>query len=147
MGDDVYRFTVPDTLAGSGIRDIPEESRRVETWGGYLCGDAHTVIAVNVTPLAVRSLADSIRARAMLYRDAPVPHSIFVAGSPEAMRLDGLTRGNSPAEPQALTMVFAVAGRELVTLSIRSWTRDDVHREIERIVNNEKSRLGNLAPS
>jgi hypothetical protein len=132
---DVYRFTVPDTLTGSGIRHIPEESRRVETWGGYVCGDVHTVIAVNVTPLAVRSLADSVRARATLYRDSPVPHSIIVRGSHEAMRLDGLTRGHSPAEPQALTMVFAVVGRELVTLSIRSWTRDDVHREIERIIN------------
>jgi hypothetical protein len=135
VGNDVYRFTVPDTFTGSGIRDIPEESRRVETWGGYVCGDVHTVVAVNVTPLAVRSLADSVRARAVVYRDPPVPHSIIVGGSPEAIRLDGLTRGNSPAEPQALTMVFAVAGRELVTLSIRSWTRDDVYREIARIVN------------
>jgi hypothetical protein len=59
---------------------------------------------------------------------------IIVSGSPEAVRLDGLTRGDSPAEPQALTIVIAVAERELVTLSIRWWGRDDVRREIERIV-------------
>jgi len=31
-------------------------------------------------------------------------------------------------------MVFAVARDELVTLSIRSWPRDDLRREVERIV-------------
>jgi hypothetical protein len=134
VGGDVYRLTVPDSLIGSGVRDIPEESRRVATWGGYMCGDAHTVVAVNVTPLAVRSLADSVRARATLYRDTPLARPIIVSGSHEAVRLDGLTRGDSPAEPQALTIVIAVAERELVTLSIRWWGRDDVRREIERIV-------------
>ena len=52
----LYRLEIPETLAGSGVRDIPEESRRVETWGGYLRCDAHTVVAVNVSPLEVRSL-------------------------------------------------------------------------------------------
>ena len=135
VSNDVYRLSVPQTLTGSGVRHIPEESRRVETWGGFLCGDAHTVIAVNVTPLAMRSLADSLHARTTLYRGDPVSRSIAVSGSAEAMRLDGLARGDSPAEPQPLTMVFAVAGPELVTLSIRSWTREDVQREVERIVN------------
>jgi hypothetical protein len=134
VGGDVFGFTVPDTLTGSGMRNIPEESRRVETWGGYLCGDVHTVIAVNVTPLAVRSLADSASARAALYRDAPVIRPMTVSGATAATRVDGLNRGDSPAEPQVLTMVFAVAGPELVTLSIRHWTRDDVDREIERII-------------
>jgi hypothetical protein len=41
-------------------RHVP---RRVRLGGGYLCGDAHTVVAVNVTPLHVRSLTDSVRAR------------------------------------------------------------------------------------
>lgn len=131
---DVYRLSVPETFAGSGVRVIPEESRRVQTWGGYLCGDAHTIVAVNVTPLAVRSLADSIRARATLFRDAVSPRSIVVPGSPRAERLAGLTHGDSPAEPQTLVMVFVVAGTELVTLSIRSWPREDLAREVERIV-------------
>ena len=134
VADDVYRLTVPDTLTASGLRHIPEESRRVQTWGGYVCGDAHTVIAVNVTPLALRSLSDSVRARLTLYVDAPASRPVHVGGSSEALRLDGMAPGESPAEPQTLTMVFATAGYELVTLSIRSWARDDVHREIERVI-------------
>jgi hypothetical protein len=58
---DVYRLSVPDNFTGSGARTIPQESRRVQTWGGYLCGDAHTVVAVNVTPLDGRPLAESVR--------------------------------------------------------------------------------------
>jgi len=131
---DVYRLSVPETLTGSGMRAIPQESRRAETFGGYLCGDAHTVIAFNVTPLGLRSLRDSVRARATLFRDAVSPRSIVVRGSPHAVRLDGLTEVASPAEPQTLTMVLAVAGDALVTLSVRSWPRDDVSREVERIL-------------
>jgi len=135
---DVYQLRVPETFTSSGVRDIPEESRRVQTWGGYLCGDAHTVLAVNVTPLHVRSLADSVRARVTLFREAAPPRSIPVPGSGHAERLDGLTPGDSPAEPQRLAMVFAVAGDELVTLSIRWWPRDDVDREAERILDSFK---------
>ncbi len=134
VGGDVYRLSVPETFTASGVRAIPKESRRVQTWGGCLCGDAHTVVAVNVTPLQVRSLADSVRARATLFRDPVPPRSIVVPGSPRAERLDGLTHGDSPAEPQTLAMVFAIARDELVTLSIRSWPRDDLGREVERIL-------------
>ena len=134
VGGDVYRLSVPETFTGSGVRAIPEESRRVQTWGGYLCADAHTMVAVNVTPLHVRSLADSVRARAAMFRDPVTPQSIVVRGSSRAERLDGLTHGDSPAEPHTLVMVFAVARDELVTLSIRSWPRDDLGREVERIL-------------
>ena len=34
VGDDVYQLSVPETFTGSGVRAIPEESRRVQTWGG-----------------------------------------------------------------------------------------------------------------
>jgi hypothetical protein len=134
VGGDVYRLSVPEIFTASGARTIPQESRRVQTWGGYLCGDADTVVAVNVTPLDVRSLADSVRARATLFRDTVLPRSIIVRGSPRAERLDGLTPGHSPGEPQTLAMVFAIARDELVTLSIRSWPRDDLGREVERIL-------------
>src|SRR5262245_7646100 len=79
---DVYRLSVPETFTGSGVRVIPEESRRVQTWGGYLCGDAHTMVAVNVTPLAVRSLPDSVRARSTLFRESVSSRSVAVPGSP-----------------------------------------------------------------
>jgi hypothetical protein len=113
---------------------IPEESRRVQTWGGVLCGDADTVVAVNVTPLDVRSLVGSIRARATLFRAPRPPRAIAVPGSSRAARLDGLTLGNSAAEPQTLTMVFASARQDLIALSVRSWPRDDLAREVERIL-------------
>ena len=45
----------------------------METWGGYLRGDAHTVVAVNVSPLAVRSLADAVVTRSALFRDPARP--------------------------------------------------------------------------
>jgi hypothetical protein len=134
VGTDVYRLSMPETFTGSGVREIPQESRRVQTWGGYLCGDAHTVVAVNVTPLHVRSLSEAARARTTLFRDTVSPRSIIVPGSSRAERLEGLTSGDSPAEPQTLAMVFAIARGELVTLSIRSWPRDDLGREVERIL-------------
>jgi hypothetical protein len=134
VAGDVYRLSIPETFSGSGIKDIPSESRRVETWGGLLCGDAHTIVAVNVTPLAMQSLEDSVRTRATtLFRDPPSIRTEDVPGSSHARRLDGLTNGNSPAEPQTLVMVLAVAGAELVTLTIRSWPRGDLDREVDRI--------------
>jgi hypothetical protein len=134
VSGDVYRLSVPETFSGSGVRAIPTESRRVQTWGGYLCGDAHTVVAVNVTPLRVRSLADAVRAHTVNFRDPVSPRSIVVRGSSRAERLDGLTHGDSPAEPHTLVMVFAATGDELVTLSIRSWPREDLGREVERML-------------
>jgi hypothetical protein len=134
VGGDVYRLSLPEVFAGSGARSIPEESRRVETWGGYLCGDAHTVVAINVTPLEVRTLTESVRARTALFRERASARPFVVPGSPRAERLDGLTHGDSPAEPQTLAMVFAIAASELVMLSIRSWPRDDLDREVERII-------------
>ena len=130
---DVYRLSVPETFTGSGVRVIPQESRRVQTWGGYLCGDAPTIVAVNVTPRAVWSLTDLVRTRSKLFRETVSPRSVDVAGSSRAQRLDGSTNGDSPAESQTLVMIFATALDEVATLSIRSWPRDDLAREVERI--------------
>ena len=63
-----------------------------------------------------------------------LPRLIVVAGSLRAERLDGLTHGDSPAEPQTLAIVVAEAGNELVTLSVRSWPRGDLDREVARIL-------------
>lgn len=134
VAGDVYRLSVPDTFTGSGARTIPEESRRVQTWGGYLCGDAYTAVAVNVTPLDRRSQMEAVRESMTLLRETKSPRRVAVPGSPRAERLDGMTQAGSPAEPQTLTTIFAVTGGELVTLSIRSWPRDDIGREVERIL-------------
>jgi hypothetical protein len=134
VGEGPYRLSLPVTVTGSGVREIPQESRRVETWGGYLCADVHTMVSVTVTPLAVRSLAESIRLRRRVFRGEVEPVDIEVRGARRARRLDGVITGDSPAERQELTMVFAVHADELTTLSVRTWPRDDVRRVVERIV-------------
>lgn len=131
---DGYRLELPEALVSGGARDIPEESRRVEVWGGTLCGDAHTTVAVNVSPLAARSLREAIEFRSPLFRQAVTPREVQVPLAREARRLDGLTHGDSPAEPQVMTLVFAAGGSNLHLLSIHAWPRDDVARAVERIV-------------
>lgn len=134
VGHRGYRLSVPEGLVGSGERDIPEESRRVATWAGYLCADAHTMVAVNVTPLAARSLADAARGGAEIFREPVVPQPTEVPGARDAALLDGWVSWNSPAEPQRFTMLLAASDTEVVTVSIRAWPREDVRREVERIV-------------
>jgi uncharacterized protein DUF6714 len=134
VDDDVYQLSVPQSLIDSGARDIPEESRRVRTWGGYLCGDVHAVVAVNVTPVDARSLRDSIEARQGLFRERPRSTPVALPGASQAFRLDGIAVGDSPAEPQPLTVVVAEVGAELVTLSIRTHDREDVRRIVEFII-------------
>jgi hypothetical protein len=56
-----------------------------------------------------------------------------VPGAARAERLDGSTRGDSPAEPQRITLVAAAAGAITVLLTIRSWPREDVDAAVERI--------------
>ena len=140
----MYQLAVPDTLVSAGERDIPSESRRVETWGGYLCGDAHAIVAVNVTPIAVRSLEESVRARQALFREPVAAREIEVRGTRRARRLDGLSHGDSPAEPKALTIVFAEASSDLVTLRLHTWPRDDLKVVVDRIVTSFEIRSGDI---
>jgi hypothetical protein len=131
----VYRLMLPANFTSSGARDIPEESRLVEVWGGTLCGVVPTVVAVNVTPLDDRNLLQIVERAAEGLRAARTTrHPMQVRGAAEAQRMDGLTRGDSPAEPQLITVVSARSRLEVATLSIRSWPRDDVAAAIERIV-------------
>jgi hypothetical protein len=130
----LYRLEIPGSLAGSGARDIPEESRRVETWGGYLRADAFTMVAINVFPLAVRALTEAGAALSRYFRDPPPRRPVAVRGARRAERLDGLAHGDSPAEPQTLAVLLAEDGTSLVTLSVRSWPRDDVAVDVEHIV-------------
>jgi hypothetical protein len=88
---------------------------------------------VNVTPLAMRSLVESIEFRFSLFRDPPPPAYVTVPGARRAVRLDGLTHGDSPAEPQLLIMVLAETADEIVTVSIHTWERGDVRQVAERI--------------
>lgn len=130
-----YRLTLPASFASSGARDIPEESRTVETWSGLLCGDAPALIAINVMPLAGRHLGEITKRAAAGLRAASVDvRPVRVVGASRSERLDGLTRDKSPAEPERVTIVAAVFRDDVVLLTVRSWPRDDVDAVTERIV-------------
>ena len=45
-----------------------------------------------------------------------------------------MTRGNSPAEPERITLLAAAAGRDALLLTVRGWPREDVESVMERIV-------------
>jgi uncharacterized protein DUF6714 len=130
-----YRVTLPVGFVSSGARHVGEESRTVEVWSGVLCGDVPTVVAVNLTPLAGRRLGQITERAATGLRAAGVePRRARVAGAARSERLDGLTGPSSPASSQRIVIVAAVAGQDVVLLTVRSWPRDDVDTAVERIV-------------
>ena len=130
-----YRLVLPAVFASSGARHIPEEARTVEVWRGVLCGDVPAVVAVNVTPRAGRHLRQVMERAATGLRAASVEsRRVRVPGATRSARLDGLTRGNSPAEPERIVIVAAAVGPDVVLLSVRSWPREDVDAAIERVV-------------
>jgi hypothetical protein len=92
------------------------------------------MVAVNVFPVATRSLDAAIAFYRDLFREPPRVSDADVPGAARAQRVDGNTHGDSPAEPQTLTLVLAEAGGELMVLTVRSWPRDDVAAEARRIV-------------
>lgn len=130
-----YRLTLPAPFVSSGARHIPEESRTVEVWRGILCGDAPTVVAINLTPLAGRHLRHVVeRAASGLRAESVASRPLRVPGATRSERVDGLTRGDSPTEPERITIAAAGIGDEVVLLTLRSWPRDDVEAAMERIV-------------
>jgi hypothetical protein len=130
-----FRLSLPTALVSSGARQIVEESRVVEVWSGVLCGDAHTVVAVNITPLADRHLGHITESTAAGLRAVRVDQRrVSVPGAKRSARVDGFTRGDSPEEPQRIMIVAAAAGDDAVLLTVRSWPRDDVEAAMERIV-------------
>jgi len=132
---DLYRLTLPEGFVSSGARQIPEESRTVEVWSGMIGGDAHTTVAVNLTPLADGHLGRILERAARGLRAARTgSRSARVPGAAGSQRLDGMTRGNSPAEPERITLVAAAVGQSAVLLTVRGWPREDVLNVMERIV-------------
>jgi len=130
-----YRLLLPDVFVSSGARYIAEESRTVEVWRGILCGDVPTIVAVNITPLAGRHLGHVMERAAAGLRAASVERwHLRVPGATRSERLDGLTRGDSPIEPERIVIVAAVIRDEVVLLTVRSWPRDDVEAVLDRIV-------------
>ncbi len=135
VGEGACRLSVPATFSGSGVRDIPEESRRVETWVGCLCGDADTVVAINVKPVSFRSYTDTLREVERLFQnEGKQVRELSVSGARRGLRIDGLTEDDSPAEPRRLAVAVTETRTEIITLTVRTWPRDDVGREVDRIV-------------
>ena len=133
VGEGCYRLIVPQTLTGSGLKRIPTESRRIETWGGYICGDVHTTVAVNATPIEARNFDETVRFRQGFFGNDGVARDVAVRGARRASRSDAEIAGDSPVEPRYLSMVVADAGEEVITLTVRSWPREDAIREVHRI--------------
>ena len=130
-----YRLTLPVGFASSGARHIAEESRTVEVWSGLLCGDVPTMVAVNLTPLAGRRLGQiTERAATGLRAGSVESRRVRVPGATRSARLDGLTGARSPASGQRIVIVAAVAGQNVVMLTVRSWPRHDVDAVVERIL-------------
>lgn len=131
----MYRLTLPASFGSRGARHIAEESRTVEVWSGTLGGDAPVTVAVNLMPLAGRRLGQILDRAAAGLRAATVePSRLRVPGATRSARLDGVTRSTSPAEPEHITIVAAVVGREVVVLTVRRWPRDDIETAVARIV-------------
>src|SRR5262249_58456334 len=93
---DLYRLTLPEGFVSSGARQIHDESRTVEVWSGLIGGDAHTTVAVNLTPLADRHLGYILERAARGLRAAPAdPPGVHVPGAARSQRPPGLTLANT----------------------------------------------------
>ena len=135
VGGGPWRLSLPTTFTGTGLRRVPEEARSIESWHGHLCGDARTVVFVNMNERRKGSLLDAVRRRASrLYQVDDEGHPVRVSGAGKALRLDGLGYEYSPAELERTSMIFVERGREIVTLTVRAWPRDDVAVEAEKIL-------------
>ena len=135
VGVGPYRLELPTNFQGGEVHDIPAESRVVQLWHGELCGDVPTAVAVNRTPLGGRTLRQAIRKMAERLRESDGDgRPVDIPGAAEARHLHGLTRGDSPAEPERFGALLVVRRQELITLTVRSWPRHDVEREVERII-------------
>jgi hypothetical protein len=137
VGGSEYRVTLPTTFMSSGLRHVPSESRRVESWSGYLAGDAPARFLVHFELLGDRTLGDAVRrATDGLVETFESGTLHRLNGARRAQRIDGLMRGysQSPVELERVILVVAVVGAELLTVRVTSWPRPDVEAEMEKII-------------
>ncbi|HET9797267.1 MAG TPA: DUF6714 family protein [Gemmatimonadaceae bacterium] len=130
-GGGAYRITLPTTMEGGGVHHVPEEHRAIEVWRGTVCGDALADVFVSASPVTRRSWRDA-EASVSGWMTPESRAWIDVPGAKKALRLDGTTYRYSPAEPDRTTVVIALAGDEIVTLTIRATERADVQAEMDR---------------
>lgn len=131
VGSGPYRITLPTTLEGGGVHHVAEEQRAIEVWRGTVCGDALADVFVSVSPVVHRSWRDA-EASVSNWLTPESRAWMDVPGAKKALRLDGTTYRYSPAEPDRTTIVLALAGDEIVTLTVRASDRADVHAEMDR---------------
>ena len=137
VGAGRYRLTLPTTFRGSGVREVPAESRQVEVWDGYLRGDVKARVLVHVEPLRGRTLGDVARASAArLVASDGDPAPVKVAGAKRACRLSGLMYGYSysPEELERVQLLLAVVGDELLTVRATAWRVPEIEAELGRMV-------------
>ena len=96
VGSGAYRLSVPTTFAGSGVREVPSESRRVEMWDGYLRGDVKARVLVHFEPLRGRTLGAvaSLVASSFVRADGEPTH-LKLTNANRACRVSGLVYGYS----------------------------------------------------
>ena len=133
VGGGAYRIELPTTLEGGGVHHVVEEHRAIEVWRGTVCGDALADVFVSVSPLTHRSWHDT-EATTSRWMNPGSRAWIDVPGAKKALRLDGTTYRYSPAEPDHTTIVIALAGTEIVTLTVRATERADVQAEMDRAI-------------
>jgi hypothetical protein len=133
VGNGRYRIALPMTLAGGGVHEVAEENRRIEVWRGMICGDALADVFVNASPRTRRTWRE-LEASVKYWLAPDTRAWIKVPGAKRALRLDGTTYRYSPAEPDRTTIVIALAGDEVVTLTVRGTQRADVQAEMERAI-------------
>ena len=131
VGGGAYRLTLPATLEGGGVHHVAEEHRAIEVWRGTVCGDALADVFVSSTPLSRVSWRDA-EASVSTWLAPESRTWIEVPGAKKAVRLDGTTYRYSPAEPDRTTIVIALAGDDVVTLTVRATERADVQAEMDR---------------
>jgi hypothetical protein len=137
VGAGNYRLTVPTTFGGSGVREVPTESRRVEMWSGYLRGDVQARVLVHFEPLRGRTLSDAVRASsAQFVVSGGEPVYLKLDGAKRACRLTGLAYGYSYSveELERVVQLLAIVSDELLTVRANGWDYGRVDADLERMV-------------
>jgi hypothetical protein len=137
VGAGNYRLTVPASLRGVRVREVPQESRRVEMWDGYLRGDVKARVLVHFDPRRNRTLDDFGRSVAtQLVVSDGAPKHVKLKGATRACRLGGLAYGfsYSPEELERGEWLLAIVANELLTVRATAWQFPEIETELCRIV-------------
>ncbi len=112
---------------------VPDEHRTIETWGGVLCCDVYANVFVSLQSLAHRPWRVAVE-QVERWLTPKARTWMEVPGAQKALRLEGATYRDSPAEPERTTVVLALA-RSGDRLAHRARRRaPDVQAELDRVI-------------